>query len=76
MNQLTFNPPKDFNGVTKTILYCTLNLTKEEMIDALRHESILIHDRYYKVPERMLLHCLINEQFGDTNLELELIKEL
>lgn len=74
MNQLTFKVAGDPESVLKTILYCKIHLTKSEMIEALGKESVFIHDNYYKVPEQTLLHCLINGQFGETNLELEMIK--
>ena len=74
MINLTDNLRIDIEPVTKTILYCTLKLSKKEMIQALSHEAIFINDKYYKVPEKSLLHYLTNKQFGDTYLELELIK--
>ena len=75
MIELTYNLRVDRELVTKTILYCTLQLTKKEMIQALRHEAIFINDKYYKVPEKTLLFCLTNEKFGEIPLELEQIKK-
>jgi hypothetical protein len=39
----------------------------------LQYKSIEIQGNYYKVPERFLLECLINNSFGETKLELEQI---
>ena len=56
---------------TITILTCYVRLDKKSILEALMHEQIFINGKYYKMPERMLLECLINKRFGQTKLDLE-----
>jgi hypothetical protein len=56
---------------TRTIMTCSIRLDKKSMLEALMHEQIFINGKYYKVPERTLLECLLNKRFGETRLDLE-----
>lgn len=56
---------------SKKILSCRLNLSKRAMLEALAHDKLCIHGRYYKVPEASLLHYIMNKHFGELNLDLE-----
>tara|TARA_R110002096_G_C14391316_1_gene706557 strand:+ start:155 stop:379 length:225 start_codon:yes stop_codon:yes gene_type:complete len=58
----------------RTILTCYVRLDKNTMLNALQSDSIFIDGQHFKVPENTLLMCLINKKFGETKLELELIK--
>ena len=63
----------EIHGPTKTlsIMTCYVRLDKKSMLEALMHEQIFINGKYYKVPERTLLECLLNKRFGETRLDLE-----
>jgi len=56
---------------TRIIMTCYLRLDKKSMLETLMHEKIFINGKYYKVPERTLLECLLNKRFGETRLDLE-----
>jgi hypothetical protein len=56
---------------TRIIMTCYLRLDKKSMLEMLMHEKIFINGKYYKVPERTLLQCLLNKRFGETRLDLE-----
>jgi len=58
---------------TKTILTAYFRLDKKTMISLLSAEKIYVNGDYYKVPEHTILHCLINQKYGDTKFELEQI---
>jgi ATP sulfurylase len=58
---------------TKTILTAYFRLDKKTMVSLLSAEKIYVNGDYYKVPEHTILHCLINQKYGDTKLELEQI---
>lgn len=58
---------------TKTTLTAYFRLDKKTFISLLSVEKICINGNYYKVPEQTILHCLINNKYGDTKLELEQI---
>ena len=57
----------------KTILTAYFRLDKKTMISLLSAEKIYVNGDYYKVPEHIILHCLVNQKYGDTKLELEQI---
>jgi hypothetical protein len=50
---------------------CYVRLDKKSMLESLMYEQIFINGKYYKVPERTLLECLLNKRFGETRLDLE-----
>ena len=56
---------------TRTIMTCCVRLDKKSMLEVLMHEQIFINGKFYKVPERTLLECLLNKRFGETRLDLE-----
>jgi hypothetical protein len=66
-NYLEINEPTK----TRTIMTCYVRLDKKSMLESLMHEQIFINGKYYKVPERILLECLINNKFGEIKLDLE-----
>lgn len=59
---------------TKTILKASFFLSKEDILNTLLSEKILINGKYYLVPEEELIFHLTKKQFGKITLELELIK--
>ncbi len=66
---------KDLDSLeTKTILSGWFFLNKKDMLRALCSDYIIIKGLKYKVPEKDLLYCVSNKQFGKTYLELEQIK--
>ena len=64
INMPTFN---------KTILTAYFDLTRNEILETLKHESICIDGKYYNVPEHTLLGCLLNKQYNNIKLDLEQI---
>ena len=56
---------------TRTIMTCYVRLDKKSILNALGAEQIFINGKYYKVPERTLLECLLNKCFGEIMLDLE-----
>lgn len=68
-SKMLFNEPT-FN---RTILTAVFNLTRNEILETLKHESICIDGKYYKVPEHTLMGCLLNRQYNNIKLDLEQI---
>lgn len=60
---------------TKTIIVteCTVRMDKKSMLEALLSSCIKINGGYFEVPEKQLLMCLINEEYGETTLKLKKI---
>ena len=58
---------------TRTILSCSIRLDKKTMLNVLQSDSIFINGDCYKVPEHILLECLINKKYGEIKLDLEKI---
>jgi hypothetical protein len=54
----------------KTILTAVFYLKKKDMLEALSHELLLVNGKYYKVPKKELLECLMDEIEGSIELEL------
>ena len=71
---LTEKNDKSFHPETRHILTCCLNLSRNDMLESLMAECILIHGNYYRVPESDLLECLQKKLFGNIKLELEQIE--
>lgn len=64
----------DRPSITKTITTFSIRLSKNTMLQILQHERIKINGIFYKVPEQMLLECLLSRKFGATILDLEEIE--
>lgn len=62
------------SGETRTILSCGIRLDKKTMLEILAHDHVSVNGVLYKVPERVLLDCLINKRFGSIKLELEQVE--
>lgn len=60
--------------INRTILTATFNLTRNEILETLKHDAICIDGKYYKVPESRLMGCLMNMQYENIRLDLEEIK--
>ena len=73
MIDLTYHVEIDNPIITSTILTCYFRLDKKTMLNVLQSNSIYIKGEYFKVPEKALLQCLINNRYGETKLELEKI---
>jgi len=58
----------------KKILTCILNLSRQDVLNALSAKSIVIHGTHYEVPEHDLIDLLWNRRFGEIELNLEEIK--
>ena len=56
---------------TRVIMSCYVRLDKKTILSVLSSEQIYINGKYYKVPEKTLLLCLLNNNFGETKLDLE-----
>lgn len=59
---------------TRRIMICSVILTEHEILDALKHDFLIIHSKTYHTPKHQLKMCLLNNDFGVINLELEEIK--
>lgn len=59
---------------TRRVLTCTFKLSKIDMLEALMSDSIIINERQYLVPEKVLLHCLTHKIYGEIELQLEEMK--
>ncbi len=59
--------------IEKTIIEVTLNLTKNDILEALKNDKILINGKYYLVPEKKLIQCLAVKAFGEITLTMEQI---
>lgn len=57
----------------RVVLTAYFNLTRNEILETLKHESICINGKYYKVPESALMECLMNRQYNNIKLDLEQI---
>lgn len=60
---------------TKTILYCTVIMDKQTVVEALRSDAIYIDGKHYKIPQTWLIDCLVNGRFGKMHVELEEIMQ-
>lgn len=60
---------------TRRVLTASFTLSKEDMLEALKHETMLVNGTIYKVPERRLLELLFEKTFGVVELELTEIKK-
>jgi len=58
---------------TKTIATVVLRLDKETMVKMLLSDAILLYGKRYIVPEQYILQLLMNKQYGEIKLNLELI---
>ena len=56
---------------TRIIMTCYVRLDKKTILEALMHEKIFINGKFYKVPEKILLECILNRRFGSIKLDLE-----
>lgn len=61
---------------SKTIVITVkIRLDKATMIDLLSKDAVTIHGFVCKVPEKQILHLLLNEKYGSTILDLEVIED-
>ena len=56
-----------------TILVCSFRLDKKTMLNILQSNKICVDGEYFKVPEHVLLKCLIDKCYGEIKLKLEKI---
>ena len=56
---------------TKKIMTCMINLSKNEMLEALKNDYVMINDVKYYTPEHQLKLQLLNDQYGLIELEFE-----
>jgi hypothetical protein len=52
------------------ILTCEIRLDKKTILEILQCDIITLNGIYYEVPEKFLLSCLVNKNFGNTLIEL------
>lgn len=68
---LSKNVNYDYQRFAKKIITITVDLTRDEICETLKHDKIKINDDYYCVPQYKLIDCLVNRQYKNITLELE-----
>ena len=59
---------------TRVIYTCCLRLDKKTILEMLKGDFISLDGELFRTPERKLIECLANREFGPTTLELEKVK--
>lgn len=59
----------------KIVYEYAVRLDEKTMIELLSAKAIFIDGNYFNVPEQQILKCLIMQEYGETILQLELIKK-
>ncbi|MFI1771000.1 hypothetical protein [Thalassobellus citreus] len=60
-------------SVTKTIVSYSIRMGYKTILKALGSDCIVINGDRFKVPEKQLIDCLVNKEYGCIRLDLEKI---
>ena len=71
LTKIKLDNPVNNNEQEEIILH--LPLTKNDILEALKNDKILINGKYYLVPEKKLIQCLSVKAFGEITLTMEQI---
>jgi len=74
-NSLYTDYIKERQYETYRVLKAWFTLSKEQMLDTLKNETLICDGIEYNVPETQLLECLMNSKYGLVELELTEVKK-